>query len=92
MVVVVVGLTLASAAADLPEAGALAQTIEPLLLDQLHDLRLDLLPQLSVGGGKRQHAVSAGENHVSHICSEASVGHAVVMPTANSLGGGAPWK
>lgn len=41
------GLTLPPAAADLPEAGALAQTIEPLLFDQLHDLRLDLLPQLS---------------------------------------------
>lgn len=40
-------LTLPPATADLPEAGALAQTIEPLLFDQLHDLRLDLLSQLS---------------------------------------------
>lgn len=42
-------LTLPPATADLPEAGALAQTVEPLLLDQLHDLRLDLLSQLSAG-------------------------------------------
>lgn len=40
-------LTLPPATADLPEAGALAQTVEPLLFDQLHDLRLDLLSQLS---------------------------------------------
>lgn len=48
------GLTLPSATADLPEAGALAQTVEPLLFDQLHDLRLDLLSQLS-SEKRRQH-------------------------------------
>lgn len=42
-------LTLPPAAADLPEAGSFAQPVEPLLLDQLHDLRLDLLPQLPAG-------------------------------------------
>lgn len=42
-------LTLPPATADLPEAGALAQTVEPLLFDQLHDLGLDLLSQLSAG-------------------------------------------
>lgn len=41
------GITLPSATADLPEAGALAQTVEALLFDQLHDLWLDLLSQLS---------------------------------------------
>ena len=39
-------LTLSPSAADLPEAGALTQTIEALLFDQLHDLWLDFLPEL----------------------------------------------
>ncbi len=39
-------LTLSPSAADLPEAGALTQTIEALLFDQLHDLWLDFLPKL----------------------------------------------
>lgn len=38
--------TLSPAAADLPEAGAFTQAVEALLFDQLHDFRLDLLPQL----------------------------------------------
>lgn len=43
---VCVFLTLSPSAADLSEAGALAQTIEALLFDQLHDLWLDFLPKL----------------------------------------------
>lgn len=39
-------LTLSPSAADLPEAGALTQTIEALLFDQLHDLWLDFFPKL----------------------------------------------
>lgn len=39
-------LTLPPAATDFTEAGSIAQPVEPLLLDQLHDLGLDLLPQL----------------------------------------------
>lgn len=38
--------TLSPSAADLPEAGALTQTIEALLFDQLHDLGMDFLPKL----------------------------------------------
>lgn len=59
---VTAGLTLPSATADLPEASALAQTVEPLLFDQLHDLRLDLLSQLS---SEKQD--NTPENYVSHI-------------------------
>lgn len=57
------GLTLPSATADLPEAGALAQTVEPLLFDQLHDLRLDLLSQLS----SEKKEDNTPENYVNHI-------------------------
>lgn len=39
-------LTLPSAIPDLPEAAALTEPVEALLLDQLKDLGLDLLPQL----------------------------------------------
>lgn len=39
-------LTLPPATTDFPEAGTLTQPVEPLLFDQLHDLGLDLLPQL----------------------------------------------
>lgn len=39
-------LTLPSAIPDLPEAAALTEPVEALLLDQFEDLRLDLLPQL----------------------------------------------
>lgn len=45
-VCVCVFLTLSPSAADLPEAGALTQTIEALLFDQLHYLWLDFLPKL----------------------------------------------
>lgn len=41
-------LTLPPATTDFPEAGSLTQPVEPLLFDQLHDLWLDLLPQLPV--------------------------------------------
>ena len=43
------------AVVGLLEAGALTQPVEPLLFDQLHDLRLDLLPQLS---GTHTHTLS----------------------------------
>lgn len=39
-------LTLPPATTDFPEAGSLTQPVEPLLFDQLHDLRLNLFPQL----------------------------------------------
>lgn len=39
-------LTLPSAVPNLPEAAALTETVQALLLDQLKDLGLDLLPQL----------------------------------------------
>lgn len=41
-----VSLTLPPATADFPEAGSFTQPVEPLLFDQLHDLWLDLFPQL----------------------------------------------
>lgn len=70
------GLTLPSATADLPEAGALAQTVEPLLFDQLHDLRLDLLSQLS--SGKKED--NTPEDYVSLLF----LLHPVVLPTGFS--------
>lgn len=39
-------VTLPSAIPNLPEAAALTEPVQALLLDQLKDLRLDLLPQL----------------------------------------------
>lgn len=39
-------LTLPPATTDFPEAGSITQPVESLLFDQLHDLWLDLLPQL----------------------------------------------
>lgn len=39
-------LTLSAPRADLPEAGALAHPVQPLLLDQLSHLRLEPLTQL----------------------------------------------
>lgn len=39
-------LTLPPAVPNLPEAAALTEPVQALLLDQLQDLRLDLLPQL----------------------------------------------
>lgn len=39
-------LTLPPATTDFPEAGSITQPVEPLLFNQLHDLGLDLLPQL----------------------------------------------
>lgn len=42
-------LTLPSAVPNLPEAAALTEPVQALLLDQLEDLGLDLLPQLPAG-------------------------------------------
>lgn len=39
-------VTLPSAIPNLPEAAALTEPVQTLLLDQLQDLGLDLLPQL----------------------------------------------
>lgn len=40
-------LTLPPAVAQFPEAASLTQPVEPLLLDELQDLRLNSLPQLA---------------------------------------------
>lgn len=52
-------LTLSPATADFPKAGSLTQPVEPLLFDQLHDLRLDLFPQLPA----EQHTVMTSESY-----------------------------
>lgn len=50
----VCSLTLSAAAADLPEHGPLTQPVESLLADQLQQLRLQALFQLSEGKKKKK--------------------------------------
>lgn len=49
-------LTLPPAVAKFPEAASLTQPVEPLLLDELQDLRLNSLPQLSAAERERDRA------------------------------------
>jgi hypothetical protein len=55
--------TLPPAAADLPEAGSITQTVEPLLFDKLHDLWLDLLPQLPTDQREKQSETETSQSH-----------------------------
>lgn len=54
-------LTLPSAIPNLPEAAALTESVQALLLDQLKDLGLDLLPQLPGGDMHQREARVSGE-------------------------------
>lgn len=63
-------LTLPPATADFPEAGSVTQPVEPLLFDQLHDLGLDFLSQLTLEKQKMNthiHTLLVEENYVNSV-------------------------